>query len=282
MPALVRNILGSIFAANKVTSSKSAPSHSEVEKPFQLGKAFIFLGLTAVGIWLFFYLLSIFLRYLPEPIGSRADLFSEGAQTTLWLTVTSGGIGLVLGILAGLAKVQKNWLFRAPTELYIWAVRGTPLLVQILFVYYAVPALLPWLRLNEFYAAMTALALNVGAYNAEVVRAGIIAIPKGQKEASLSLGLSSFKTMRWVILPQAIRIVLPPLVNNIVALLKDSSLASAIGLLELSLAGNRISSETFRPVPVLTTVAIVYLALTTALSILTHFLDRHLNVRRGR
>jgi polar amino acid transport system permease protein len=127
---------------------------------------------------------------------------------------------------------------------------------------------------------MLALALNVGAYNAEVIRAGIEAIPKGQSEASQSLGMSKFKTMRFVILPQALRIVIPPLINNIVALLKDSSLASSIGLLELTLAGNRISSETFLPVPVLTTVAAVYLAMTTAITTVTNLLERKLKMGR--
>jgi polar amino acid transport system permease protein len=280
MLASVRNISIKIFAVDKVKSLSPSSESSNAEKPYQLGKAFLFLGLCAIGVWGFFKVLSYVLGYLPDPIGPRAELFDEGAQTTLLLTVTSGAIGLALGILAGLTKLSKNWLLRGPTEAYVWVMRGTPLLVQILFVYYAIPAIFPWLRLNEFYAAMAALALNVGAYNAEVVRAGVIAIPRGQREAALSLGLSNFKTMRWVILPQAIRVVLPPLINNMVALLKDSSLASAIGLLELSLAGNRISSETFRPVPVLTTVAVVYLALTTALTIMTHFLERHLQLRR--
>lgn len=121
---------------------------------------------------------------------------------------------------------------------------------------------------------MIALALNVGSYNAEAIRAGILAVHKGQTEAARSLGLSHYKTMRWVILPQAIRIVIPPLVNNLVALLKDSSLASSIGLLELTLTGNRITSETFRPVPVLLTVAFVYLILTTTLTGVTALLER--------
>jgi polar amino acid transport system permease protein len=106
-----------------------------------------------------------------------------------------------------------------------------------------------------------------------VIRAGILAVPKGQTEAAKSLGLSHFKTLRFVVLPQAFRIVLPPLVNNIVALLKDSSLVSAIGLVELSLSGSRISSETFQPVPVLTTVAFIYLILTTVLTLFASQLE---------
>lgn len=234
------------------------------------------LACGAIGFYLLFVLLSFLLRLAPEPIGSRADLFIEGAKTTLNLTICSGAAGLVVGILVGLAKLSKNIFLKWPADFFIWLLRGTPLLVQILFAYYALPMLIPALRLEEFSACVIALALNVGAYNAEVIRAGIQAIHKGQSEASLSLGLSKFQTLRHVILPQALVIVVPPLVNNVVALLKDSSLASVIGLLELSLAGNRISAETFLPVPVLTTVACVYLALTSAVTVFTHFLERRL------
>ena len=125
---------------------------------------------------------------------------------------------------------------------------------------------------------MIALALNVGAYNAEVIRAGILAIPRGQTEAARSLGLSGAQTMRTVVLPQALRIVVPPLVNNLVALLKDSSLASSIALLELTLAGQRVSSESFLPIPVLTTVAVVSLALTSVMTNFTDQLERRVKI----
>lgn len=218
------------------------------------------------------------LRLVPEPIGSRADLFAEGARLTLQLTVVAAVVGLLIGTTVGLSQLNKHRWVRWPAELYVWLLRGTPLLVQILFIYYAVPALFPSLQLNEFAAASLGLGLNAGAYNAEVIRAGILAIPRGQSEASRSLGLSRFQSMRFVILPQAIRVVTPPLVNNIVALLKDSSLASSIGLLELTLAGNRISSETFLPVPVLTTVAVIYLLQTTTITFLASLLDRRMKL----
>lgn len=237
---------------------------------------FILLGAGAVGFYLLFVILAFLLKLAPEPIGSRADLFVEGARTTLQLTLYSGVLGLLVGIVVGLAKLSKAPWLRWPADTFIWLLRGTPLLVQIMFAYYALPSLVPSLRLEEFSACVIALAFNVGAYNAEVIRAGIQAIHKGQTEASLSLGLTKFQTLRFVVLPQALIVVVPPLVNNLVALLKDSSLASAIGLLELTLAGNRISSETFLPVPVLTTVAVVYLSLTTGVTIFTHFLERRL------
>lgn len=223
---------------------------------------------------LFFKVLGICLAKLPEPIGSRADLLNEGAVVTLKLTLVSGGLGLLVGLVLGLGEISILKIIRWPCEAVVWMIRGTPLLVQVLFMYFALPMLVPWAKLDEFTAGVAALALNVGAYNAEVIRAGIIAVPKGQTEAARSLGLSHLQSLIFVVLPQAFRIVVPPLVNNAVALLKDSSLVSTIGLLELSLAGSRISSETFQPVPVLTTVALVYLVLTTAMTLMTSTLER--------
>ncbi len=240
------------------------------------GSVLLLVAATGAGLSLFFLALARFLAYLPEPIGSRAALLNEGAQTPLLLTLCSGTLGLIVGVILGLAKISKFKPVRFPAEFVIWVIRGTPLLIQILFVYFALPAIMPWLKLNEFSAGMLALAFNVGAYNAEVIRAGIEAVPKGQVEASQALGLSKRLTMSYIVLPQAIKIVIPPLVNNIVALLKDSSLVSSIGLLELALAGNRISSETFLPVPVLSTVAAIYLILTTMLTFATGSLEKML------
>lgn len=236
----------------------------------------------AAAFFLLFLLITLILRQIPDPIGPRADLFVQGAQMTLQLTLVSGLIGLVVGIVAGIMRTSALWIVRAPAGLFIWLIRGTPLLVQILFVYNALPPLLQAVglrvELNEFWSAVIALALNVGAYNAEVIRAGILAIPRGQTEAARSLGLSGGQTMQTVVLPQALRIVVPPLVNNVVALLKDSSLASSIALLELTLAGSRVSSETFQPIPVLTTVAAVYLALTTVMTLFTDQLERRVKI----
>lgn len=235
-----------------------------------------FLTLTFCLLYGLFWLIAHFLHLMPEPIGSRSALFAIGARMTLTLTLVSGVIGVFVGIFLGLSKLSRVKILQYPARLVIWLFRGTPLLVQILFVYYALPAIIPFLKFNEFVAAVVALALNVGAYNAEAIRAGILAVPRGQTEAARSLGLSKYKTMRWVVLPQAMRIVIPPLVNNIVALLKDSSLVSSIGLLELTLTGSRITSETFQPAPVLITVAFVYLVLTTVLTAATTLLEKGL------
>ncbi|GGN28780.1 amino acid ABC transporter permease [Deinococcus daejeonensis] len=258
------------------------PTPPRASQPLGLGALLLWLGGAAVAFLALFWLITLILRQMPDPIGPRADLFVDGARMTLQLTVVSGLIGLIVGTIAGIQKTSALWLVRAPASLFIWLVRGTPLLVQILFVYNALPPLLKGIgidvQLNEFWSAVIALSLNVGAYNAEVIRAGILAVPRGQTEAARSLGLSGPQTMTTVILPQALRIVVPPLVNNLVALLKDSSLASSIALLELTLAGQRVSSESFLPIPVLTTVAGVYLALTTVMTFFTDQLERRLKI----
>ena len=209
-------------------------------------------------------------------------LLVGGIKFTVPLAILSFAAGLVLAFWAALARLFAPAPIVALVRFYIWLVRGTPLLVQILFVYNALPGILAAiginLRLDEFWSAVIALSLNVGAYNAEVILAGILAIPRGQSEAARSLGLSGGQTMTTVVLPQALRIVVPPLVNNVVALLKDSSLASSIALLELTLAGSRVSSESFQPIPVLTTVAVVYLALTTVLTLFTDQLEKRTKI----
>ena len=150
----------------------------------------------------------------------------------------------------------------------------------MLFVFLALPAMAPQLQLSDFYSAVVALALNVGAYNAEAIRAGILAIHKGQTEAARSLGLSPLQTFRDVIFPQSFRIALPPLVNNIVSLLKDSSLAYVIGVVELSNIGNRIQAATFEPIPVFITTASIYLILTSVMTQISGAIERQLDVER--
>jgi polar amino acid transport system permease protein len=237
----------------------------------------------AAAFYLLFLLITLVLRRAPAPIGGEnADLFVQAAQTTLYLTLAAGAIGLGVGLLGGLARTSAFAPFRWLGGLYVWLIRGTPLLVQILFVYNALPpifqALHIPLQLNDFWSAVLALSLNVGAYNAEVIRAGIQAVPRGQAEAARSLGLSGGQTMQSVVLPQALRIVVPPLVNNLVALLKDSSLASVIGILELVNQGGRVASSTFQFIPVYITLAVIYLALTTVLTLFTDVLEKRVRV----
>jgi polar amino acid transport system permease protein len=239
--------------------------------------ALILIG-SVVGLGLILWLLSLPLAALPAPIGPAAEQFSDGALTTIELTLWAGVFGLILGVVTALGKRSHMLPMRWLADLYVWVIRGTPLMLQILFFFLALPAIAPQLQLSEFWTAVLALSLNVGAYNAEVIRAGISAVPQGQVEAARSLGLSSLYTFWDVVLPQAVRISLPPLANNMVALLKDSSLAYAIGVVELTMASSRVQAESFRPDIVLPTVAVIYLLLTTTFTQFAAALERKLAV----
>ena len=232
----------------------------------------------ALVLLLVLWLLAIPMAWAPEPIGNNAQAYAEGTRVTMALTIISALAGVLIGVLAALGKTSKVPPLRWIASTYIWIIRGTPLLVQILFVYFALPALVPALKLSDFASACLALSFNVGAYNAEAIRAGLLAVPRGQMEAARSLGLSSWYTFIHVTFPQAFKISLPPLVNNVVALLKDSSLAYAIGVVELTNIGNRIQAATFQPVPTLLTSAVLYLVLTTMLTQISNAVERRYDV----
>lgn len=235
------------------------------------------ISIAVFGMFVFLWLLSVPLSWLPSPIGPAALQFAEGAWVTVQLTAIAGPLGILIGVIVALAKLSKLPPLRWVANFYIWVLRGTPLLVQVLFAFNLE---LFGIRLSEFNAAVLALSLNVGAYNAEAIRSGILAIHKGQSEAARSLGLSPFMTFRDVIFPQSFRIALPPLVNNIVSLLKDSSLAYVIGVVELSNIGNRVQSASFEPIPVFLTTASIYLIMTSIMTQISGAIERQLDVER--
>ncbi|MFC5522602.1 amino acid ABC transporter permease [Polaromonas jejuensis] len=235
-----------------------------------------------IVLMLLMWLIAIPLAAAPEPIASNAEIFADGTRTTVKLTLVSGLAGVLLGVLAALGKLSTFKPARWLAAFYIWAIRGTPLLVQILFVFLALPVLLPALQLDDFTSACVALAFNAGAYNAESIRAGLLAVPRGQTEAARSLGLSRLYTFIDVIFPQAFKVSLPPLVNNFISLLKDSSLAYAIGVVELTNVGNRMQAATFQPLPALATTAVIYLLLTTALTQISNAVENRLDVEGRR
>jgi polar amino acid transport system permease protein len=237
------------------------------------------IAASGVALVLVMWLVARPLALLPEPIGPAAQEFAEGTRTTVWLTLVSGTLGVLIGILAAVSKLAPFPPLRWAAGFYIWAIRGTPLLVQLLFVFLALPLIVP-LQLSDFASAAVALAVNVGAYNAEAIRAGILAIPKGQTEAARSVGLSPLQTFVDVVFPQAFKIALPPLVNNFVALLKDSSLAYVIGVVELSNIANRVQAATFRPVPVFVATASIYLVLTTVLTQISGAIEARLDIEQ--
>lgn len=193
----------------------------------------------------------------------------------LWLTLKISALSLVfalvLGLVVGLGRVSKNPAARDLAAFYVEVIRGTPLLVQIFIVYFFIGTVL---QLSAFAAGVVALAVFTGAYVAEIVRAGIEAVPKGQTEAAQSLGLSGFQIMRHVILPQAIRRILPPLAGQSINLIKDSSLVSVMALTDLTKAGREVVSSTFSPFEVWFVVALMYLLLTGVLSIAVRRLEK--------
>ncbi len=236
-----------------------------------------------LGLLAFLWGLAIPLSAAPDPIGPAAQQFAEGARITVWLTVVSGIIGIVLGVLAGIGRMSSIAPLRWLCAFYVWIFRGTPLLLQILFVWLAAPQFLPdALQPSDFACAIIALSLNIGAYNTECVRAGILAVPHGQIEAARALGLSPLQTFIDIMLPQSMRVALPALANNLASLVKDSSLAYAISVVELTMVGYRVQAESYQPIPVFLTVALIYLILTTAFTTLTSALETQLDVGRKR
>jgi polar amino acid transport system permease protein len=195
----------------------------------------------------------------------------------LWITLKISALSLVfalaLGLVAGLGRVASNPALRNLAATYVELIRGTPLLVQIFIFYFFIGTVL---ELSPFTAAVAALAVFTGAYVAEIVRAGIEAVPRGQMEAARSLGMSAAQAMRFVILPQALRRSLPPLAGQFISLIKDSSLVSVIAITDLTKAGREIVSSTFTPFEVWFTVALMYLVLTGALSLWVRRLERRL------
>jgi polar amino acid transport system permease protein len=211
----------------------------------------------------------------------------SGMVNTLIISVLAQLLGIALGTVAAIMRLSPNPVTSAAAGAYIWFFRGTPVLVQLLVWYnlsyifpqITVPGVGSWATnavMTPFVAALLALGLNEGAYMAEIVRAGIGSVDPGQTEAAQALGLSPAKTMRRVILPQAMRVIVPPTGNEFINMLKTSSLAYAIQYGELLQSAVKIYSNNLQVIEVLFTISIWYLVLTTIFSIGQHFLERRL------
>ena len=215
----------------------------------------------------------------------------QGLVTTLELTALCMAIGIVIGILLAVMRLSPNPLVSATSWLYIWFFRGTPVLVQILFWGY-ISALYPRLSLgipfgpqfvhftansviSPFVAGMLALGLNEGAYMAEIVRAGIISVEEGQTEAAQSLGMTRLQTMRRIVLPQAMRVIVPPTGNETISMLKTTSLVSVIAVTDLLYSVELIYAVNYRTIPLLIVASIWYLIVTTLLSFGQYYLERY-------
>ena len=215
----------------------------------------------------------------------------SGLRITLELTVIAMAIGVALGVLLAVMRLSPNKLVSGASWLYIWFFRGTPVLVQILFWYY-IAALYPQIDLGvpfgpavihadantlivAFTAGVLALGLNEGAYMAEIVRAGIISVDEGQSDAARSLGMTRLQTMRRIVLPQAMRVIIPPTGNETISMLKTTSLVSVIAVPDLLYAAQEIYSVNFKTIPLLIVASIWYLVCTSVLYVGQFYLERY-------
>ena len=196
-----------------------------------------------------------------------------GANVTIKITALSVALGVVIGLFVGIARISRIKLLRVLAAIYVDFFRGTPLLVQIFLVYFALPVITGQ-RVDPFVAAIGSCGINSGAYVAEIFRAGIQSIDKGQMEAGRSLGMTWVQTMRYIIVPQAFKRVIPPLGNEFIALLKDSSLVSVIGFEELTRRGQLIIAKTYGSLEIWLSVAVIYLAMTLTISRFVAYLER--------
>ena len=200
----------------------------------------------------------------------------QGAGLTILLTLVSIFFGLILGLLLALGRLSKNVFFDRLSQFYIWLFRGTPLLLQIFFIYYALPTFTP-ITIDALPAAFIALSLNSGAYLAEIIRSAIQSIDKGQMEASKALGMSFTQAMRRIIIPQSYRRLIPPTGNEFIALLKDSSLVSIIAMTELMRTTSLLANSSGNAIYYIPC-AILYLAMTTVFTFVFSKLEKKYSV----
>jgi len=223
------------------------------------------------------------------------DIVIDGARRTLVISIVGQGLGVLLGILAAVARNLRLPVASQLASLYVWFFRGTPLLLQLFFWYAAVPQLAPadfslgpfayhhsWFLFSPLEAAIIGLSLNEGAYMAEIVRAGIESIERGQMDASKALGMTNLQAMRLVILPQAVRVIVPPTGNEFIAMLKNSSLASVVSYPELLFVVRGQYARNYRPLELLTVAAIWYLFFSSVFSILQAELEARLRPEEER
>lgn len=221
----------------------------------------------------------------------RSESIVRGLGTTLLLTVVAMAIGIVLGVLLAVCRISSNPLLSGPAWVYIWFFRGTPTLVQLIF-FYNLSALLPQVSLGipfgpEFVvwdtnslitpmlAAILGLGLNEGAYMAEIIRGGLLSVDHGQREAASALGMTNARTMRRVVLPQAMRFIIPPTGNQVISMVKSTALVSVIALSDLLYTAQSIYNKTFETIPLLIVACLWYLAVTSVLYVGQYFVERH-------
>jgi amino ABC transporter, permease protein, 3-TM region, his/glu/gln/arg/opine family len=218
-----------------------------------------------------------FMNFDMNLVVNSFPLLLIGAGVTIQITVLSTAIGFVIGLVVGVARISHLRPLRLLAEVYVEFFRGTPLLVQIFLFYFALPVITGQ-RIDPFIAAISACGINSGAYVAEIFRAGIQSVDEGQMEAGRSLGMTWLQTMRYIIVPQAFKRVIPPLGNEFIAMLKDSSLVSVIGFEELTRRGQLIIAKTYGSFEIWMSVAVIYLVMTLTISRFVAYLERRCRV----
>jgi len=211
---------------------------------------------------------SVIIRTLP--------ILLKGCVMTIELTVITLIIGTFLGIFLALLKISKNKVLSLISSFYTWIFRGTPMLLQLFFFYYGLPLI--GLKLTPFQAAIIGLGLNCGAYMAEIIRGGIQSIDKGQFEAAKALGFNYSETMRKIILPQTFKVIIPPVGNEFITMLKDTSLVSTIAMVELMRSAQQMYATTFKPIEIFLTAGVLYLLLTTIFTAAFSIFEKKLSV----
>lgn len=214
--------------------------------------------------------LSIFLEAFPLLLG--------GAWVTLYISLISSSIGVVLGLFMGMARVSRFRAVRAVATVYTETIRGTPLLMQLIILYYGLPSV--GINLEAIVAGIIGLSANSAAYVGEIFRAGIQSVGRGQMEAARAGGLTHLQAMRYVVLPQAFRMVLPPLTNEFVTMLKDSSLVSTLAIAELLRTGREVVAWKVNVFSPFAGVTLLYLAMTLPMTHLARYLERRIDPDR--
>ena len=231
-------------------------------------------------------LVAILVVLVPDPYRRIVEFVADGILVTFLVTVVSFVLVLIVGLLGGLGRISRSRVLRGFTSLYVEVIRGIPLLVQLLFWYYALPQVIQAIgekigsealmnyQADPIVMAILGLTIGYGAYMTEVVRAGIQSVPKGQMEAARSLGLTYVHAMRYVVLPQAFRTILPAIGNEFVTLLKDSSLVSVVAVADLTRRGREFMSMAFIPLQTWAMVALLYLVMTLFAARIVSWLEK--------
>lgn len=208
-------------------------------------------------------------------LSSFLPMLEAGIKVTVPLTLVSFVLGLILALLTALARLSNIKPLVLLAKFYVWIIRGTPLLVQLFIIFYGLPA--SGITLDAITAAIIGFTLSVGAYNSEIIRAAILSIPKGQWEAGYSIGMTDKQALIRIVIPQAIRVSIPPLANSFISLVKDTSLAASITVTEMFQIGQRITATTYEPLLIYCEVAFLYLIFCTVLSKVQNVLEKRMD-----